>query len=689
MRTHLWALFCIGFLTANALADGPADNVPTNVRRLPKLGIEVPAEKRAELEAGVKKLAAVIEQLKAKKEAQTLLPDVLIFHKAVADALQYQEFHDIKELDEASRQLALGQERAEQLLAGKSPWTTATGLVVRGYVSKIDGSVQPYGLVVPETYTNQTSHGYRCDVWLHGRGESLTELNFIKDRTRNVGQFAPARTLVLHPYGRWNNAFKFAGEVDVLEALADVQRRYAVDDNRVAIRGFSMGGAGCWQLAVHYPDLWFAANPGAGFSETPDFLKVFQQEKLQPTWWEQKLWKVYDCPEYAGNLVHCPTVAYSGELDTQKQAADVMTVALAKQGLTLTHIIGPQTKHQYHPAAAADVEARLASLAKLGRQPPEGVHFNTPTLRYNRAYWLTVDALDQHWENAQVAGGLVNHGDATSIQLAPTNVAGLTIDFKAGEWPFDVRGETQVEIITDAQPAAGYPRFKVKAGSDRSLKFSLHKEGRDWRLGPDTRDGLRKKHGLQGPIDDAFMDSFLMVRSTGAPANDRVGDWAKNECDRAIEHWRRHFRGVPRVKNDIDVSDDDIKNHNLVLWGDPLSNKLLARIVDQLPIKWTAQTLVVPQQGEFPAESHALVAIYPNPLNPEKYVVLNSGFTFRDYAHLNNARQVPMLPDWAVVDVSTPPNSVWPGKIVVADFFDEQWKLKIPVKRGDARGIGR
>ena len=40
-------------------------------------------------------------------------------------------------------------ERASQLRDGKAPWTTATGLVVRGYVSKIDGSVQPYGLVVP------------------------------------------------------------------------------------------------------------------------------------------------------------------------------------------------------------------------------------------------------------------------------------------------------------------------------------------------------------------------------------------------------------------------------------------------------------------------------------------------------------------------------------------------------------
>ena len=54
-----------------------------------------------------------------------------------------------------------------------------TGLVVRGYISKIDGSVQPYGLVVPDTYTHKTLNNYRLDVWLHGRGDKLTELSFI------------------------------------------------------------------------------------------------------------------------------------------------------------------------------------------------------------------------------------------------------------------------------------------------------------------------------------------------------------------------------------------------------------------------------------------------------------------------------------------------------------------------------
>jgi hypothetical protein len=80
----------------------------------------------------------------------------------------------------------------------------------------------------------------------------------------------------------------------------------------------------CWQFATHYSDRWFAANPGAGFSETPQFLKVFQKEELSPLPWERTLWNLYDCDKWAMNLTHCPTIAYSGENDSQKQAADVM-----------------------------------------------------------------------------------------------------------------------------------------------------------------------------------------------------------------------------------------------------------------------------------------------------------------------------------------------------------------------------
>ena len=67
------------------------------------------------------------------------------------------------------------------------------GLVVRGYISKIDRSVQPYGLVVPASYSPTAPHRWRLDAWFHGRNETLSEVNFLADREKKCGRMVAAR----------------------------------------------------------------------------------------------------------------------------------------------------------------------------------------------------------------------------------------------------------------------------------------------------------------------------------------------------------------------------------------------------------------------------------------------------------------------------------------------------------------
>jgi len=652
-------------------ADGPGDNLPDKVRPVPPPGIKIDDAVRSELQAGVDALGKEIEQLrqdlKGKPALLELLPDVQIFHNAVRYALTYEEFYDQKQTSIAHKLLAQGTERAQLLRDGKIPWTTAAGLIVRGYQSKIDGSVQPYGLVVPVSYQANSPYEHRLDIWCHGRGEKLTELAFLNDRQSSPGEFMPKNAFVLHLYGRYCNANKFAGEIDCLEALAHVRKHYSIDENRIVMRGFSMGGAACWQFAVHYAGLWAAAAPGAGFSETADFLKVFQREKVQPTWYEKKLWHWYDCTDYAANLFNCPVVAYSGENDNQKQAADMMAAAMKKEGMKLVHLIGPKTGHRYEPKTKAELNRRIDSIVKHGRDVvPAHVLFTTWTLRYPQMRWVRIDGLEKHWSRADVDASI---GDGITIKTR--NVAALTIHFEPGSCPIEALEKPEVTIDDDEETIKGVPPVL----SDRSWTVHFRKKDNTWEVVEKADDGtLRKRPGLQGPIDDAFMDSFLMVRPTGPAFNDKVGAWASAEMKHAVDHWRKQFRGEPRIKDDAAVSDADIDEHNLVLWGDPSSNKILAKIADKLPIRWDRQQIKL-GEATFAAEHHVPLLIYPNPLNPKRYVVLNSGFTFREYDYLNNARQVPKLPDFAVIDVNTPPSSRLPGKIVTAGFFDEEWKL--------------
>jgi hypothetical protein len=659
-------------LCAAAADDKPPEKVPP----VPPAGVALDGE-RPGLQNACNDLGEAIEQtrqaLRDKPDLLELLPDVQIYHNAVRYALQYNEFYDLKELDTAYQLLGQGQERAQALRDGKAPWATQTGLVARGYVSKIDGSVQPYGLVVPASYQPNLPVQYRLDVWCHGRGEKLTELAFIDQRQKSPGEFTPANAFVLHLYGRYCCANKFAGEIDCLEALESVQKRYPIDENRRAVRGFSMGGAACWQFAVHYPTLWCAAAPGAGFSETADFLKVFQKETVQPTWYEQKLWHMYDCTDYAVNLYNCPTVAYSGEDDVQKQAADMMEAAMKKEGLTLVHLIGPKTKHAYHPETKKEISRRIDALAARGRdEVPARIRFATYTLRYNHSGWVTVDGLEKHWDRATVDAELT----PARVTVETKNVSALTLSMVPGECPLQNQARPRVAI--DNQELAAPPVL-----SDRSWTAHLRRKDGVWEVADKIdEETLAKRHGLQGPIDDAFMDSFLMVRPTGKPLNDRVGAWADGEMKHAVDHWRKQFRGEARVKDDADVTDADVAACNLVLWGDPSSNKVLARVLDKLPVHWDADAVRVGAEP-FPAADHVPVLIYPNPLNPRRYVVLNSGFTFREYDYLNNARQVPKLPDFAVIDVRTPPSPRLPGAVATAGFFDEKWRLPEKQDKGE------
>ena len=663
------------FLSFVALLVGVSLNA-AEIRRIPPPGIPVPEADRAELQAGVEALGKEIEglrkELSSKAELLVLLPDVQIFHKAIDWALRFDEFMDLKEVPKAKALLAVGMERAKDLRAGEAPWNAQTGLVVRGYRSDIDGSVQPYGLLIPDDFKPDEETPRRLDFWCHGRGEKLTELAFIDGSLHSKGEFASGFTtpgIVCFLYGRFCNANKFAGERDLFEALDDIREHYNIDNQRLVIRGFSMGGAACWQFATHHSGMWAAAAPGAGFAETAEFFKVFTEGKTPPPWWEQVLWRWYDCTTMAANLANTSVVAYSGEIDGQKQAADIMVKYAKQEGLEFPHIIGPQTAHKYHPESKPKIEDLVTGAATKGHDKfPSKSHFTTYSLIYPEKDGIQILELEKHWERADFVAEITKPGELT---VRTTNIARFVIWLPQPDYIN--------RVIIDGETPRDSPVRKNVALKDVGV-IRLHKEQSKWvcyrkySLDRFESEPLRKSSNVCGPIDHAFMDRFTFVQPTGIPLNDAIGAWVKSESAHAAEFWRRVFRGDAPIINDSGLSDEDIAGSNLILWGDPSSNSVLKRIIGKLPIKWTKDTLEF-NGVKYDAAHHAPILIFPNPLNENTYIVLNSGPTFREEALLNNSDQTPKLPDWAIVNIDTPPDGKWPGQIIDAGFFDEQWAL--------------
>ena len=221
-----------------------------------------------------KDIESLRESLKSRPDQFALLPDVEVFHKAVRYASQYNEFFNPKEIIAAKAQLALAAQRAKELGNGQPSWPSATGPLILGYTSKIDGSVQPYGLIVPDDWKPGDKTPRPLYLWFHGRGDTISEVNFINGRLKGKHDFSPPNAFELHLYGRYCNASKFAGETDCFEAMSNVRRRYSIDPNRIVEMGFSMGGATGWHMAAHHPGLWAVGSAGAGFAETAIYAQV-------------------------------------------------------------------------------------------------------------------------------------------------------------------------------------------------------------------------------------------------------------------------------------------------------------------------------------------------------------------------------------------------------------------------------
>ena len=550
--------------------------------------------------------------------------DTEIIHKAIRFALENDEFF------EPGKDL---QKVAALVRAATTPEKSRYGLKIRGYRSVIDGSLQPYGIDIPEGLN--LNEPVPVWIWLHGRGDKETDLHFLHRRLTRGGPFRPHDAIVLHPFGRQCIGWKHAGELDVLDALDDLKTQYRIDENKVALCGFSMGGAGAWHIGAHYTDHFAVIHAGAGFAETARYNKLKPAD--YPHGSEQILWRLYDVPNYARNLINVPLIAYSGENDKQIQAARVMAEALAEHGYTLKHVIGPGMGHKYHPDSARHIENFIrASLTRERNPQPPGVHLQTRTLRYNRMHWLEILGLEKHWQNstaeAKITGSLValRTGNLTELRLnAPTALE---------------------EVHIDGQ------HFNIPAAA----KIHLHKRAGKWILGKPADLPLRKMPGLQGPIDDAFMTPFLAVFPTKMPQSAPHRRWLEFEIAHFKKRWKELFRGELRWKHEHQLTAEDHAKYNIIAWGTPENSALVKSVITSAPAHNAARQIVC--------------MIRPNPENQKKYLVINSGPTFRENHDRTNSLQNPKLGDWAVIEMTKDPDGEVPGKIISSGFFDEGWR---------------
>ena len=610
----------------------------------------------------------IVEMLASlKSSTPDLRADAEIFLKGVAWALRYDTPLAPDDLSLVKKALARGSERADLLAANQLPWASKKGRVLRGFHSAVDDSTQPYGVIVPQNYDG--TKPLRLDVVLHGSSKpvGMSELRFIQqfDEGDDAKSGPEADFIELHPLGRVENCYRWAGETDVFEAIETVCRNYKIDRDRIVLRGMSMGASGTWHLGLKHPDQFVAIGPYCGyvdthrFSETPipNFLKV---GPLPP---HQEIGlHMLDSVDYAANAGMVPAIAAIGDKDIFFQAHVIMGAAFAKEGLEMVNLISPGTGHVIDPVTHAEQLRRIGEYVSKGLDhDPRQLRFVTWTLKYNRCHWLALLGLGRHYERAEFRAS-VSDGDEMEI----TEVMNIT--------RFAIHRPVLRMRISGAE--ISLPNHRA----EEVLVFTKTNDG--WKCdGPmGTIPLTGKRPGLQGPIDDAFATSFLCVRGTGQPWNAEADAWAMANLRRFEYEWHHYMRGILPVKNDTEVTESDGRNKHLILFGDPGSNAWIAKMLPKLPVTWTHEEIAIGEQKQ-PANHHAPVFIFPNPLSADRYVVLNCGHTFheQEFAAFNYLL-FPRLGDWAIMKISPggaqwqPASPAFPEEVVCAGYFDEAWQ---------------
>lgn len=524
---------------------------------------------------------------------------------------------------------------------------------LRGYYAALDGTFQPYSVNIPQSYDG--TRPYPVIVSLHGH------MGFRPFQC--VGAPAYEGALSVRPEGRGATDYMYVGEDDVLAVLREVRSIYNVDGERIYLTGSSMGATGCWNLAVHYPDLFAGIVPIAGNADH----RAWEQRWA----WNQGglsrhaelrsfLHAAFSPVSYAENLEHCNIAIVHGTGDqvVPVEHARSMAARLRELGYTFEYLEFPGAGHGGFPAWAADY-----ALAKVFGRPPAEVparlRHRTASLRENGAWWVRVDRLDSPVRFAEVRAELPAGGVA---ELRTDNVSALAV--LAGRAPAPVQG-VRVDGAEFAVPA------DVEGG-----ELALEKWGGTWRVA--SEHGLAKRKGLSGPLGDVLRDPFLVVLGT-ASDSELHKDICQREATRFAADWQERYGEAPRLKADAELTEQDVSDYNLLLFGGPSANSVTARLMPRLPVRVEGDAVVVGEE-RYAGDDVGLMACYPNPENPQRMVAVVAGTT--PAALYQAYDRTGLWFDWGIYDkykwfdyAVYDSRTAGPESFLTVGFFDNLWQL--------------
>ena len=556
---------------------------------------------------------------------------------------------------------AFGDPRAAVSLTAATPGSS--NLVY--YTSFIDGSLQPYGLYVP----NPCDAGVSRPVAFYGHGYGGRASSGFSPYAKS---FVDSNGwLLVNLEGRGNSFYDGAGQTDFFEVLSDLSSRFNVDRTRLYFEGLSMGATGAYRLAARHADLFAAA---AGCDGWTDY-RLFSAHYYGPDSdrWEVHPARVIACEAAsalycAENLRHTPLYVSTDLADASVWPENGLKLAqkLSNLGIQHTSETGPgghcalYSLENYYPF--------FASLPPKDDAPAE-VRVRTNQLKYGRAFWARILRF-QRWG---AFGELQATASEGRVDVTVENVERYSMDFS--EAPVGASGT--VEVYTNGSLSYS----GAKPGGELAIYATFDQEGALVGTGVYNEPAsppLEKAPDLEGPINHALCSAWVAVYGD---SSDRA------EAEHFVQRWNDWYGGSAEAIPEGSLGASEMEEKNVVLFGTADSSTLTGQIQSALGFTLDLRADGVTFGSNEYGADHGLFMVYPNPLADGRYVILSHLRIDDDFS---TPEAWPWFwPDYVVFDTTAPMREVYRDEMtdtwpyiadawvgVEAGYFDRNWQLR-------------
>ncbi len=233
---------------------------------------------------------------------------------------------------------------------------------------------------------------------------------------------------------------------------------------------------------------------------------------------------------------------------------------------------------------------------------PQRLSLNIESLDNAQAYWARIDGREDENSLARLNVSVEDR----EVRVETNNVDAYTL-FLA-QAPLDVN--QQIRIIENDKPL-GHAQDPVF--TRRSPKY----------------DGANavKNGRLHGPIWDAFTDRYVVLWGSGSD-DKTVHSLGKGVAEALA-------RGAPCMV-DTSAPEELVGTHNIILIGEPAKAHWPARLMDALALD-VAPSRIVALGKDYQGANLGIILIHPNPLNPDRYVVVFAGTSTVALRHMQSA----------------------------------------------------